>query len=79
MIQTSSCPDLPELLHFNLGELADEEAEVLEEHLASCPRCVAMLHDLQPADTLVDAMRAQDTVTDRPRKDPRVAGARSAS
>jgi TolB-like protein len=75
MVQQLSCPDLPDLLHFDLGILDEGEAEALEQHLASCPGCLTRLSELgehRPSDTLLDAMRAQETVVERPVLEPRV-------
>jgi len=72
MVQSFSCPELPDLLHFDLGAMADAEADSVEMHLAGCERCLALLDDLHPHDTLIDAMRSQETVTDLPKDDVRV-------
>jgi hypothetical protein len=59
MSRPTPCPSADDLEAFVLGRLAEPQAERLMEHLHHCPHCVESLHELRPADTLVDAMRAQ--------------------
>jgi serine/threonine protein kinase len=57
MSRTSACPDSAVLRRLVLGQLAEAEAEPLEEHLAQCNRCAEVLQALQPRDPLVDAIQ----------------------
>lgn len=52
------CPDLNDLRRFAAGNLTDEEARPLEEHLLSCPDCVARMPEVDGKDTFFDALRA---------------------
>jgi TolB-like protein len=60
----SPCPDVEQLQHFTLGQLSEEEAEPLEQHLAQCAHCVAAIGSLETADVLTDALRAPTTVVE---------------
>jgi serine/threonine protein kinase len=57
MAPTSPCPDETALRRLALGQLADEEAAPLEEHLAGCDRCVAALQALPAGDSLVRGLQ----------------------
>ena len=72
MSYLTSCPDEDALRHFAVGDVPEMEAGPLELHLAGCPRCVATLHDVADEDTLVAALRAQSSLTSRPRIDEAV-------
>ena len=67
MLQEITCPDLcANSNNSRSGVLADAEAESLERHLTHCSQCVDKLETLHGRDTLIDAMRAQGTLTPRP-------------
>jgi serine/threonine protein kinase/lipopolysaccharide biosynthesis regulator YciM len=57
MAPTSTCPGDTALRRLALGQLADDEAAPLEEHLARCDRCAEALQALQTADSLVRGLR----------------------
>ncbi len=56
MIQ-SSCISDDHLRGLLLGELSDDDATPLENHLLECPACVARTRKLQSADTFVAALQ----------------------
>jgi serine/threonine protein kinase/TolB-like protein len=72
MNPTPSCPANDELRHFDLGQVRESDAAELESHLATCPHCIATLHGLKADDTLVDAMRTQSDLSERPTVDETV-------
>jgi serine/threonine protein kinase/tetratricopeptide (TPR) repeat protein len=53
----SACPDSEVLQRLVLGQLVDAEAGSLEEHLAQCDRCAAVLQSLQPSDALTQGLQ----------------------
>jgi serine/threonine protein kinase len=53
------CPDAAALLRFALAQLPAATLDELADHLIQCGRCVALLGTLRPADTLLEALRAQ--------------------
>jgi Leucine-rich repeat (LRR) protein len=55
----STCPSPATLQEYLLGGLSDAVAASLEEHVASCPGCRALLPTLRAEDDLVAAFRAQ--------------------
>jgi WD40 repeat protein/serine/threonine protein kinase len=57
MDPTSICPDGAALQRLALGQLSDQEAAPLEEHLARCPRCAETLQALQLRDSLVQGLQ----------------------
>jgi serine/threonine protein kinase len=63
---------LVNLEHFSLGQIAEADAAQVEEHLGQCRHCVETLHTLKAEDTLLEAMRAQPTLVDRPKVDATV-------
>jgi len=74
MITEHSCPDLSHLRRFLLGQDADEEAGVIENHLGCCPQCLAVVSELDASDDLVEAAQAQATTNHRPVQTVRVQG-----
>src|SRR5262245_32639451 len=42
-----ACPDPGTLADFCVGKLSQADLEVVAEHLGSCARCDALLHDLE--------------------------------
>src|SRR4051794_20847434 len=66
MPRAATCPDLQDLQRFVLGQSPEADAERLELHLSRCDECLATLHTLQAADTLVEAVRAQAGAPDEP-------------
>src|SRR3954465_5259264 len=63
------CPDAQTLERLLLGCLSGPEAEQLEEHLASCPHCVAHAQTLHPDDPVVRALHGSDSVEPSPHQD----------
>jgi serine/threonine protein kinase/TolB-like protein len=61
-----SCPDTDDLAAFSLGLTGASAAEDVETHLQECGRCVAALEGLRLQDILVDAMRAQTILLEKP-------------
>ena len=59
------CPELPLLEQLALGLLSSDEAAPLEEHLATCERCLQTLIERDPADTLVEALREAPRTAER--------------
>jgi hypothetical protein len=62
MQSISSCPDADSLLRLVLGQVPDPEAGPLEEHLARCQRCLALLPRLEVQDALVGRLRGGEAV-----------------
>jgi WD40 repeat protein/serine/threonine protein kinase len=61
MEAATRCPGLDELKRFAAGNLTEEEAQPLEEHLLSCPDCLARMPDVDRKDTFFEALRATPT------------------
>jgi serine/threonine protein kinase len=61
MDPTSTCPEGAVLRRLALGQLSDQEAAPLEEHLAQCGRCAETLQALQLRDTLVQGLQTART------------------
>jgi serine/threonine-protein kinase len=61
---TPPCPDARALGSLLLGELSDEETATLEEHVAVCPRCLAVVRGLDSDDALVQAVRTAGKTKD---------------
>ena len=55
----SACPAADSLQSYLLGSLLDEDAERLEAHIYSCPRCLSALPKLEVEDGLLLALRSQ--------------------
>jgi serine/threonine protein kinase len=54
----SSCPEPEELAAFNVGNVSEDRRAAIEEHLARCPNCVAVLEGANDgADSLVAELR----------------------
>src|SRR5438067_13334960 len=68
MIVPAICPDPSVLEELVLGRLAGPEAEALEAHLTTCPRCVATLQELPGEDELVRALRPPLRAEETPRE-----------
>lgn len=60
------CPDGPTLERLLLGRVSDEEAEPLEQHLATCVRCAALLDRLPAEDAFTDALRGRSPILTDP-------------
>src|SRR5437660_11449157 len=58
MPTTSGCPDPDQLELFVLGQVVGAQADLLDEHIAHCSRCLGTLASLPGVDPLVEAMRA---------------------
>src|SRR5262249_39993668 len=58
MPEVSGCPGQKQLEGFLLGRLPPEEVERLAGPVEQCGLWVDRLHNLRPADVLVDAMQA---------------------
>jgi WD40 repeat protein len=61
-----NCPDIADVHRLLLGQLSDVAAAPLEAHLLHCRRCGELAGSLAAEDVLVDAMRAQKSVTPDP-------------
>jgi hypothetical protein len=48
------------------GSLPDKVAEPIEQHVLNCPRCIQIMAALRDNDTLVEALRARDSVKEVP-------------
>jgi serine/threonine-protein kinase len=66
MAETSSCPDLQQLVRLVLGNAPPEEVARLGRHLLACHSCVSTLHGLRAEDTLIQQLQAQATKEARP-------------
>jgi eukaryotic-like serine/threonine-protein kinase len=68
MPMISSCPDADTLQRLLLGQVSEAEAGPLEEHLADCTRCRALLPQLEGRDALIDTLRGgQSLAAELPR------------
>jgi len=57
-VQRKTCPSDETLAAFNLGDLPDEELDVIREHQESCPDCEARARLLEgQADAFIDDLR----------------------
>jgi serine/threonine protein kinase len=56
---TTSCPEVQNLQQLSLGELPDELADALEQHLLLCETCVQTMRMFRAEDTLLAAARAR--------------------
>src|SRR5688572_18216144 len=56
------CPDLSVLERFLLGHVIGATADLLERHLADCPRCAQRIGVLQAEDELVVSLRRRSRV-----------------
>jgi len=56
-MNSSGCISDDRLKLLLVGELSDQEAQPLEQHLLECPSCVTRTRSLQSADTLVSALQ----------------------
>jgi WD40 repeat protein len=59
MPPASPCPSGDRLQSFLLGDLPEDEAGPVEEHLAACPDCTGTLEGLRAHDTFTEGVRAQ--------------------
>jgi hypothetical protein len=73
MPTASLCPELPQWQRLVLGDLHEEDAEILVAHLAGCLSCSDVMRTLRAEDTLVELLRASGRSTDQPRRE-QVAG-----
>jgi hypothetical protein len=62
------------LRRFSLGEGADEEAAMVENHISSCRECVAVLEELDASDELVEAAQEHVCLADHPVETVRIEG-----
>ena len=60
------CPDPQQWRRLLLGDVSDQEAEQLEQHLNNCPQCGHTLNDFKADDTLIEALRTGCKATARP-------------
>jgi len=71
----TSCPNRDTLAAYCLGKLADEEIEVLEEHVTECADCQTTIERLETqGDTLIEELR-QPAKPDRFQQEPQLADA----
>jgi hypothetical protein len=62
-----SCKRFQRMLHLNRpGELSENEAEELSQHLKTCPECSEEFRRIQAADRILDLLRAQVPVLAQP-------------
>ncbi len=59
MANSTHCPTADDLRRFLVGDVADEEAAKLHDHLSECSTCLDGLARLSTEDSLVAAMREQ--------------------
>jgi tRNA A-37 threonylcarbamoyl transferase component Bud32/tetratricopeptide (TPR) repeat protein len=59
----SSHPDLDQVRRFGLGQLVGAEAQLVENHVAGCDWCAALLQQA-PDDTLIGLLRGRETDSD---------------
>ncbi len=64
MAAVQTCPDVPTLERFFLGQIAEPELGDLVGHLEGCSRCLATLQTLQPQDTLAQTAASLAHYTD---------------
>src|ERR1700730_16089045 len=60
------CPDAGVLQRLLLGQINSPEADPLEDHLATCGRCIETIQQLNETDSLVEALRGQAGVVPKP-------------
>ncbi|HVT66587.1 MAG TPA: protein kinase, partial [Trebonia sp.] len=58
MPQDAACPSAYELQRFLLGQISEDEARRVEQHLPGCGECLSTLHGLMPSDTIVRVIRS---------------------
>src|SRR5262245_15606243 len=58
MPEPRTCPSLPDLDQFLLGQVSERDTDVFQQHIKECARCQSALGSAQAEDTLVEAMRA---------------------
>jgi serine/threonine protein kinase/WD40 repeat protein len=63
------CPGPQELTQFILGQSSAPSAEQVAEHIEACAPCQAALRNLSAEDTLVEAVRARETLPDGPEQE----------
>src|SRR4051812_23031407 len=66
MPREAACPSREELRLLLLDRIPELEAGPLESHLEGCGRCLGAVRSLPAEDALVEAVRAQRGVEDRP-------------
>src|SRR4051794_34997039 len=66
MPREAACPSQDQLRLLLLGRTPEPEAGSLESHLEGCGRCLRVVRTLPAEDALVEAVRAQRGVEDRP-------------
>lgn len=59
MAGDAPCPGVRELDQLLSGQLPDDQAEWIEQHLLNCTRCVGTMRTLKDQGTLVDALRGR--------------------
>src|SRR5688500_7678899 len=59
MSGTTGCPTADNLHRFLLGQVDEDEAALVQDHLSGCDQCLDTMAHLSSDDTLVVAMRAQ--------------------
>jgi anti-sigma factor RsiW len=82
MANLLACPGPDQLKSIALGVMPERDAEALIQHLEQCATCATRMGAIVAEDTLVEAVRAKETVGDsKPasRLPPRGKSARSGS
>jgi eukaryotic-like serine/threonine-protein kinase len=59
------CPDRKLLEQLTLGLLSHDHFAPLEEHLATCQRCLRTLQEMEPSDALIEALREAHRAAER--------------
>src|SRR6516225_4993122 len=73
MTHSLTCPPLRALEGFTLGQIPEDDALVLERHLAQCAYCLETLHTLKGDDILTQLVQCQAGVSRLP-GDPLIDG-----
>ncbi|GEM_PF-3686839 len=64
MAAVASCPAVQELEQFLLGQLPEPGIAGLQQHLATCSRCLDTVNSLKVRDTLVEAIQEAPTIVE---------------
>ncbi len=60
------CPSREELSSYQRGDLTEDALVAVADHLAGCPRCEAVLAELEATDSLVEQLRGPAVVVGEP-------------
>ena len=70
----SKCPAVETLTRFVMGQSADDESEVIEQHLLGCEECLVRTREVRQSDTLMDAVRQSRDVMAEPSNNAALSG-----